>query len=1228
MKRSFYGEADYAFGQAMLNLRTSIGLTQTSLAELLGVSRKAVGKWEAGGSYPKASHLKAVLAFAFRQRAFAPGREEEQIRAFWQAAHQKVLLDEQWLSTLLSSSPPSPALVAPRPSVPAQPEVPVREALGPRVEWGEALDMPSFYGREQELAAISRWVVEEGCRLVSVLGMGGIGKSALVVHAMQRLAEHFDVVLFRSLRNTPDCSALLESCLQVLSPEALARLSQGLEPRLNLLLKELRTSRVLLVLDDLEVLLSEGDVRGRLRPGYEGYGRLLRQVAQTGHQSCLLLTSREKPAELRPLEGSRTLVHALHLGGLGAAAGEQLLAEHEVRGSSQERARLVEAYSGHPLALQIVAETIVDLFGGAIDPFLSGGTTIFGSIAELLEKQWGRLSSLEQTVLSWLAIMREPVTLGDLLAVLVVPLPRVQVLEAVDGLRRRSLIERGQRAGSFTLQSVVLEDVTSRLVTTASQEIGQRQLVRLIQHGLSQAGAKEYVRQTQERLLLAPLLSSLQSVYQGRAEVERQLRALLDALRERAQEAQGYGPANLVTLLRLLRGDLRDLDLSRLVLRDVHLQGVEMQDASLAGATLLDTVFTEAFNAARSVAISRNGEYWAAGSWRGEVRVWQQGGQSLHLAWQAHTDTTSTLAFSPDERLLATGSWDGTIKVWDLERGALLWTSWQTDSIQSLAFAPDGRMLASGGDDAIVRLWDVTSGKNLQMLLGPPSPVYAVAWSPDGSLLASGGFDGRIRLWQMQGTQSAMCVQTLAGHTNWVLGLAFAPDSTQLASGSLDRTVKLWDVASGRVRQTLTGHTDRVRAVAWSPDGRTVASGGFDETIWLWGGERGNSRTALHGHTAAVYAIAFTPDSKSLLSSSEDGTLRVWEVESRQCVRILRGYAVSLYDMAWSPDGTQLASAGSDTLVTIWDGIGRGGGTPPRMLRGHRWNVRGVAWSPDGRLLASSGTGNAIELWDSTTGASVHTLRDPDSPDTIFLGIAWSPDGRLLASGSHLHGVQVWDVAARIRRWVGHAHPTRIRRVAWSRDGTRLASCGDDGSVCLWEASDGALLQKLQGHNGLVASVAWSPDGTRLASSGGGRGELFVWDAHSGERLQALSGHPGSVFAVDWSQLGDLLVSGGSDGMLRWWDVQRGECVMMREAHQGAVQSLRISSDGRMLASCGDDSTIKVWDLENGEHLRTLRRDRPYERLNITGTRGLTQAQKATLRALGAVEENETGVLD
>jgi len=1221
VKRSLYGERDYAFGQRMLTLRTALGLTQVGLADLLGVSRQAVGEWEAGSSYPKAEHLQHLIRLAVQQQAFPPGREAEEIRALWKAAHQKVFLDEQWLATSLGSARPSLALVTPLPvtPVPEKPSVPARAASGPRVEWGEALDMPSFYDREQELAVLMRWIVEEGCRMVSVLGMGGIGKSALVVRAMQRLADHFDVLVFRSLRDAPECSALLEDCLAVLSPEPLP---QSLERRLSLLLEELRSQRVLLVLDNLEVLLEEGDVLGRLRPGFEAYGQLLRQVTQTGHQSCLLLTSREKPAALRALESSRGPVRSLPLSGLGAGACAQLLAEHEVTGSPEERAHLGEVYAGNPLALNIVAETIVDLFGGQIDPFLAGGTVIFGSITELLEEQWARLSPLEQTVLCWLAILREPVTLEDLLAVLISPLSPVQVLEAVDGLRRRYLIERGQRAGSFTLQSVVLEYVTSRLVTTASQEIQQGRLERLLQHGLSQAQAKEYVRQTQERLLLAPLLARLQSVEHSQTEVEARLRELLDGLRGRAQ---GYGPANLVALLRLLRGHLRGLDLSQLALRGVYLQGVELQDATLSGALLRESVLTEAFDAIWTVAISKSGQYWATGSKRGEVRVWREAGQTLHLAWQAHTDIVVSIAFSPDERTLASGSLDGSVKLWDVESGAPLWTVGPINGLLSLAFAPDGRTLASGGNETTIRLWDAKLGTALADL-PHPGAVFSLAWSADGCLLASGGFDGHIRLWQRQPTGPALCVQTLSRHSNLVRGLAFAPDGSRLASASWDSSVKLWELESGRCLQTLVGHTARVQALAWSPDGGTLASGGSDHTIRLWDAHQGNARAALQGHTADVYGLTFTPDSRHLLSGSDDGTLRLWEVERGESLRVLQGYAAALYDVAWSPDGTQLASAGWDTVVSLWEVAGRGGGTPPRLLRGHRMTVYGVAWRPDGSLLASSGWDNAIRLWDPATGSCVQVIRDLDHPETLFFSVAWSPDGQRLASSTMLQGVLVWEVTTRSHRLAGRAHPTWAHRVAWSPDGTHLVGGGEDGNVYVWDAKGGTQFLRLPGHHGVIMSVAWSPDGTRLASGSssqgqGDSGEVFVWDAHSGQRVRSLGGHPGVVSAVTWAPSGERLISGGSDGRLRWWDVQSGECVRVRQAHQGTVQALKVSPDGSRLASCGDDGAINIWDLERGEHLRTLRRDRPYERLEITGIRGLTEAQKATLRALGAIED-------
>ena len=84
MKRSSYGERDYAFGQRMLRLRSAIGLTQAELGQPLGVSRKAVSRWEAGESYPKAEHLKALLTLALRVSVYPAGREAEEIRTFWQ----------------------------------------------------------------------------------------------------------------------------------------------------------------------------------------------------------------------------------------------------------------------------------------------------------------------------------------------------------------------------------------------------------------------------------------------------------------------------------------------------------------------------------------------------------------------------------------------------------------------------------------------------------------------------------------------------------------------------------------------------------------------------------------------------------------------------------------------------------------------------------------------------------------------------------------------------------------------------------------------------------------------------------------------------------------------------------------------------------------------------------------------------------------------------------------
>jgi len=1206
----------------MLTLRTTIGLTQARLGERLGVSRRAVAEWEAGLSYPKAERLKQLIELGMQQQAFAAGREEEEIRALWKAAHQKVLLDDAWLAALLASPRPIPLFPQVSPPVPHAGAEP---AAFPRVDWAEALDTSRFAGREVEVAELSQWIVQERCRLVTLVGMGGIGKSMLASLLGSRLAAHFEAVLWRSVRDAPSCQELVANCLTFFSETPPAEFPASLEQRITQLLSRLQARRCLLVLDNLETLLVSGDRAGNYLPGYEGYGRLIQRLAESAHQSCVLVTSREKPKEIEPLEGVRSPVRTLRLGGVDEQTAQELLSDKGLSGTSLAWQGLVSSYAGNPLALKIVAQAISDLFGGDLDRFLQEGELIFNGVRPVLRQQMGRLSPLEHLLLTWLAVLREWTKLDTLVQVLHPRVLRSQLLEALEALSRRSLLERGQQA-SFGLQSVMMEYLIDELGERLAEEIVLGPPQQLRQVALAQAQAKDYVREIQVRLLVHPLLERLRAELGANAQIEANLLRLLAQFRTEDAAIQGYGPANVITLLTALRGHLRGLDLSQLAIRGAYLQGVEMQDATLSGALLQESVLTEAFDAIWAVAISQSGQYWAAAGRRGEVRLWRGAGQTLHRVWQAHTDIATALAFSPDERLLASGSADGSVKLWDVESGAALWSGRQASTILCVTFASDGGLLASGGLDATVRLWDPKLGTPIQEV-PHPGPVSALAWSRDGHLLATGDDAGTIRLWEIGPSRPATCVESLVGHSSWVWGLAFAPDESLLASASWDGSVKLWELGEAgslRLRQTLVGHTQQVQPVAWSPDGGTLASGSWDHTIRLWDAKLGSARVVLQGHRAAVHGLAFTPDSRSLLSGSQDGTLRLWEVERGQCVRVLEGYDACLYDLDWSPDGTQLASAGSESVVSLWQVESLGGGVPRGVLRGHGWSVYGVAWRPDGGVLASSGWDNAIRLWDSATSNCLQVIGDRDHPDTPFWGLAWSPDGKLLAVATTHGGVLLWEVRAGSLRWIERELPIWIRRLAFSPDGKCLVGGGDDGQVYVWDASDGRLLLRLGGHHAAVMSVAWSPDGTRLASGGGslGKGEVFFWDASTGACLYTLNEPSGSVYALAWNLGGAGLLSGGSDGRLRWWDVHSGQCIRVREAHQGTVQALKVSPDGRKLASCGDDGAIMLWDLESGDHLRTLRRDRPYERLNISGVKGLTEAQKASLRALGAVEKS------
>jgi len=304
--------------------------------------------------------------------------------------------------------------------------------------------------------------------------------------------------------------------------------------------------------------------------------------------------------------GTRTFA----LGGFSVDEAQALLSDKQLNSDTQAWISLVDRYDGNGLALKIVGETIRQVYDGDVAAFLGDATasygTVFGGIRRLLDAQAERLSALERDVLTRLAVEREPIGLAVLSSELAPVVGRSTVIESIENLRRRSLLERGEHGATFTLQSMVLEYVTDRLVETVADEIERGQPIVLVEQPLIKAQAKDYVRQTQERLIGLPIVRRVIDEH-GETGTEQRLVWLLDGWRAIPAGEHGFGPGNVVNLLRLLRGDLKRMDLSGLAMRQAYLQEAEAQDASLVGSHLTEAVLAEAFAYSSAVALSADG---------------------------------------------------------------------------------------------------------------------------------------------------------------------------------------------------------------------------------------------------------------------------------------------------------------------------------------------------------------------------------------------------------------------------------------------------------------------------------------------------------------------------------------------------------------------------------------------------------------------------------------------
>jgi len=310
-----------------------------------------------------------------------------------------------------------------------------------RQYWEEVPDISQFRGRTRELEQLEEWIALGGCRLLTLYGIAGIGKTALSIKLAHKIADRFQYLMWLRLKGSPSITELLRKLIDFLSEE------RDSSSNLSTFLDYLRNQPCLIVLDGMESVLQSGVHDGSYRPGYQEYGEMLRLIGTTVHQSVFILTTQQKPKEVEREEGRNHPVRSFCVRGLGELTAKEICTNKGNSATSDsDWRRLNKFYEGHPSALNVVATKVRKLYGGSVTRFvarLQPSEIVFSDIRDLLQPQFNCLSNLEQQLISYLANNHDgKFTLFD------IPQDVVQSFypleEVLQSLLRKSLIESNE----------------------------------------------------------------------------------------------------------------------------------------------------------------------------------------------------------------------------------------------------------------------------------------------------------------------------------------------------------------------------------------------------------------------------------------------------------------------------------------------------------------------------------------------------------------------------------------------------------------------------------------------------------------------------------------------------------------------------------------------------------------------------------------------------------------
>jgi len=176
----------------------------------------------------------------------------------------------------------------------------------------EMPELGDFFDRTSELQTLTTWILQQNCRLITLIGRLGIGKTSLAVQLVKQIKDEFEYTVWCTLDEFPTIDKFQSNLIQLFSNSEKQDSSPTNQKRLPLI-KYLQNHRCLIVLDDVHNLLCSGELAGKYKPECEEYRSLFKQIEKLSHQSCFLLVGWEQPREVTQIKNQNQPIRSLQL---------------------------------------------------------------------------------------------------------------------------------------------------------------------------------------------------------------------------------------------------------------------------------------------------------------------------------------------------------------------------------------------------------------------------------------------------------------------------------------------------------------------------------------------------------------------------------------------------------------------------------------------------------------------------------------------------------------------------------------------------------------------------------------------------------------------------------------------------------------------------------------------------------------------------------------------------